>query len=555
MKGTKWETREYQENAINAAVDALNKTGRSLWSIPTGGGKAYCLARLAERFIADNQGNRVLVVIDQGELVRQLRATFTSVLPGIRISVACKGVEKKCDEGAKIIIGTRQTLSTIQLSSWRFGLVMFDEAHELRLEEDGREDLGDGQYFRIINRLIEANSDIKIHGCTATPYRLKDGWIFGKENRDGVNPIFDSMTYTITYRELFESGNLAVPEFHKIDSGLDRRAIEVSSTGDYKTKSASAESCRHVKNALKAYKDVLFGCSHTIAFCVDTEHCSKVHECFSEAGIKSYVYNSKIKDQQDVLAKFRSDGGLLITVDMATKGFDVPQISGMLELRPTTSVAIYMQHLGRTLRVFPGKEKAIIVDLVGNTSVHLENNDLDRPIIHVSLDLGTKEMAEMSERKLKYCGNWPDCKNVMSVSTKICPECGYSFRITEFDGVELGELLVFKHGQKEATGVKIMHPELSFFVIEMKNNKKMLGIKFTSLSGKTRIVNLFFPDSFGFKNGIVFNSKKIFREITGLPAPNSTDLAARIKPLQFECAILSKNSGGHWTITELKATN
>lgn len=548
-----WEDREYQVQAILSAWNDLREVKRSLWSIPTGGGKAYCLARLAEKFLSSDKSSRVLVVIDQSELVRQLRATFKSVLPNIKISVACKGVEKECDESAKIIIGTRQTIVNLDLSSWYFGLVMFDEAHELRLASEDRDDLGDGQFFSIINRIIGVNKDVMIHGCTATPYRLKDGWIFGNENRSGVAPLFPRLSYTITYADLFAQGNLVPPEFHKIES-INRNNLEVSSTGDYLKRSSSIESCKHVKNALKAYRNILAWCSHTIAFCVDTEHCSALYDCFTHGGISAYIYNSKAIDNQGVLAEFREKGGVLITVDMATKGFDMPVLSGMLELRPTMSVAIYMQHIGRILRKYPGKDTAIIVDLVGNTSAHLVDNNLDRPIVKVKLELDIDSMEEMAEKKLKYCGNWPDCRAVMPITYRTCRECGYSFKgVTQFDGVELGEMAVFKHGQNEATGIKIINPCIEFCVKKIAGNKKILLVKFISLSGKSRMVNLFFPDSYGFKNGIVFNSKRIFRMLTGRPAPNNTDLASKIAPLTIKSATLSINNG-HWNVTEIQST-
>ena len=544
--------RNYQEAAIEAAMRDLRSVGRALWVMPTGAGKAYCLARVALDFLKINKHSRVLVVIDQSVLVEQLTETFSRVFGNYRISIACRGISKDIDEGAKVIIGTRQTLSSADLLNWKFDLLICDEVHEWKLMETGREDLGDGQFFGILSKLMSENPDLKILGCTATPFRLKDGWIFGTENRHGFSPIFQGISYKITYAKLFESKHLVSPKFYKIDAGLDRSSLSVSSSSGDFTRTSSSKACsRHAKNAAKAYVELLSGHRHTIAFCADTKHCEAVFEALSGVGVRGYVYNSKVKDKDAVLSLFRSNGGCLITVDMASKGFDFPCLSGALLLRPTNSVAITIQQIGRLLRLSEGKTEAVVVDLVGNTSAHLENNDLDRPIVPVPPPPVDELVEQLELQRKKACGNWPTCRELSTIRTKVCPACGYRFGgITDYDGEELGELVLFGHGQTEPTELLIKYPDVKFFITPAGGRKKMLSVTFSSLSGRKRRVNLFFPDSYGFKNGIVLNSKRVFRKLTGLPAPNSTDLAAAFKPLELESVTLSIKSG-HWTVRDV----
>jgi DNA repair protein RadD len=546
-----FEERVYQQEAVAAAVSDLTKYGRSLWSMPTGSGKAYCLAVLTQRFLELKPKERVIVIIDQSNLVEQLYGTFKSVLgDSVSISIACKTLSSSCDQGAKIIIGTRQTLVGLSLDSWRFGLVLGDEVHEWKLPEQDREDFGDGQFFELFRRIMDSSNDVWLHGCTATPYRVKDGWIFGTENRAGLTVLFPKLSYTVSYATLFEAGHLSRPEFHKIDcSGFDRSQIEVSSSGEYKSSSASAHTVRHAENAVKALLDLPEEPRYTVAFCCDTKHCEAVYRACKEQSIRGYLYHSKVKDCPAALAEFKEKGGVLITVRKTIKGFDFPPLSCALLLSPHRAVSATIQEIGRVLRVAPGKSKAIIIDLVGNTSEGLVSNNLDRPIVAVPPPPRPEDSEELERRRLKRCGNWPECREVLPISTRTCPNCGFAFRgITSYDGSELGELAVFVHGELEPTQLLVKLPTVEFRVTR-SGNKKVLTAEVTSLSGRKRRVLLFFPDCYGF-TGIVFNSKRMFKLLTGRSAPNRVEFAAKVPPLQLDSILLSyKNKS--WGIADV----
>lgn len=377
-----YQVRVYQQQAVSRAVESLEKDGTSLWQMPTGSGKAYSIALLINAMLGKTR--RILVLVDQTNLVEQLYSTVALTCRSVMVSVACKAMSKHIDAGARVIVASRQTLSANpKVLCSGFDFVILDEAHEVKPMriEDGKV-VGDGQYYDIIKTIEDnAKGNLRLHGCTATPWRMNDGYIYGHHHSKAGNVnYFGDLTYKVSYAEMITGGYIVPPIYHREERYIDRESIKIDPlTGEYDERSVSAIMRGKIGESVWLWKKYLADHQYSAAFCCDIQHCEDFCAELKGQGIAAFAMHSKIKD--DVLPAYKKTGGCLITVDQATKGFDFPPLSAIIMLRPTNASVVCYQQIGRPLRASPGKACAIIVDPCGNTAEHMRNNDLDRPVV------------------------------------------------------------------------------------------------------------------------------------------------------------------------------
>jgi hypothetical protein len=170
-----------------------------------------------------------------------------------------------------------------------------------------------------------------------------------------------------------------------------------------------------------------------IAFCASIAHSENVAEGFCEAGYRWQALHSKASytDNQSAIQKLAS-GELhgVSSCDIISEGFDVPVVTAAILLRPTKSLGLHLQQIGRVLRPAPGKQRAIIIDHVGNVaqckaglwSLNHGRAEDDR---EWSLDGAKKK--EKSER----VGRCEQCLAIIPPAAKTCPECGHEKQTTE----------------------------------------------------------------------------------------------------------------------------
>ena len=177
----------------------------------------------------------------------------------------------------------------------------------------------------------------------------------------------------------------------------------------------------------------------TVVFCVNIEHAEAVVEKFNESNIKADIITGEMKtDDRDQVINDLSNGStqVLVSVDVISEGFDLPQVSCAILLRPTKSEGLYMQQVGRILR--PQKDKvAIVLDHVNNTREHGFVDD----VRNWSLDAKPK-----SKRDNEQAPSVTVCENCFATyrPQRICPCCGFvkekALRKINFEEAELIEL-------------------------------------------------------------------------------------------------------------------
>lgn len=386
--------RDYQERNCAELLGYIARNKHPLLHAATGSGKTVTAAHMLKRLAA--AGKRCLFIAHRREIIRQTSKTFTAIgLPHGLINPD----NEACDHLVHIasvdtLIARRQ-----RMQDWlaRADVAVFDEAHHLPATG----------WTAVRNALTGAS----ISGPTATPYRL-DG--------RGLGGYFDCVVRAPPIKELIAAGYLAQPVVYAPIDRIDLSRI-TRRGGDY----AQGELERIMDTdpvamaAVRQYGRFLPG-ERCVVFCVTVEHAWNVTKAFRKAGWAAECLHGKTPDRDEMIARLSAGKTrVLVTIEVVSEGFDLPAVSGAILLRPTLSTGLFQQQTGRALRTSPGKDRAIIVDLVRNSLLH-GLPEADRPW---TLAGGVKGL----ERSVPRTVRCPKCTRVHEVAPR-CIGCGYIYR-------------------------------------------------------------------------------------------------------------------------------
>lgn len=403
--------RPYQDELITGVRQHFREgRKRVLIQLPTGGGKSATCARMLHN--AAERNKRVWFLCHRRELVGQIARAFE--LEGIDYGLVT--ADAKMNLSAQAQICSIPTLANRIDRLPAPDLLAFDEAHHVA--------------SRSWSGLAKAFPDAYHVGLSATPVRL-DG--------AGLGDYYDAMVSGPSVRWLIENNFLSQYRLFaptELDtSGLHKRM------GDYVQSESLAlvNKPRITGNAIDHYRKHCDG-ARAIAFCVSVEHSKAVAQAFNDAGIPALHIDGKtdsyLRDQ--MMTDFSAGKVRVITnVDLFGEGYDCPSLEAVILLRPTMSLGMYMQQVGRALRPAPGKEHAIILDHVGNSQLHgLPDDDREW-----KLTTGKPEKSKSSVPPPRICGL---CFAANRSGATTCRVCGQSFpvesrQVEQVDG-ELSEI-------------------------------------------------------------------------------------------------------------------
>ena len=416
--------REYQQAAVSDIRAAFSKRHRAvLFVLPTGGGKTVLFSHITEQAAA--KGNRVCILVHRVELLRQASASLSAM--GVRHGLIA--ANRSMDLSQRVQVASIGTLARRlrHLPAGWFNLLVVDEAHHSNA----------GTWATVLDHFSAA----KVLGVTATPCR-GDG--------RGLGEWYQMMVLGPTAAELTAAGFLAPAKVLAPPIGFDTTGLR-KRMGDYDMGQAAdmLSGGKAMGDALSHYRQHLQGRT-AIAFCCSIAHAEAVAQLFSDAGVAAAsIDGSMDAATRELLLSRLGTGDLKVLTSCALigEGVDVPSVAGCILLRPTQSVSLHLQMIGRCLRPQEGKQ-AVILDHVGNVlrnGHHLEHRDW-------TLD-GVAKRQRDAAPSVRVC---PRCFSCMNSRVQTCPDCGHQFvaerRQLEHVEGELQELQAAKRDRRREQG-------------------------------------------------------------------------------------------------------
>ncbi len=418
-----FQLRPYQADAVNKIRGAYKRGIKSpLLVLPTGGGKTIVFSHIAANAAA--RGKRVLILVHRIELLRQTSSALLK--SGVKHGLINPRYTPNIIENVQV--ASVQTLVKRMNVYKEFDLIICDEAHHCVA----------GNTW---GKIMEAYPSAYKLGVTATPVR-GDG--------TGLNNMFDELVQGPQINELISMGFLAKPIVYAPKNKIDLTGIRIK-LGDYdKEQLAERLDKPHITgDAVAHYIKYCHG-TPAVAFCVSIEHAKHVAEQFRQSGVRAQFVDGKMEDEERrklLVGLAKNEVDIITSCDLISEGTDIPAIGCAILLRPTKSLGLFLQQVGRALRVVDGKQHAIILDHVGNCLVHGMPEE-DREWL----------LEGIKKNKRRKNGDEPDvkvrqCKACYAVHRilPVCPQCGYVYSVDarEVKTVD-GELALIQADQAEA---------------------------------------------------------------------------------------------------------
>lgn len=398
------ELRDYQKQAVAACWDDVAHGANPLLVLPCGAGKTPVGAQLLKD--TRGWGGRAVLSVHVKELAEQMCHKLQLLDPDLYPSI-CSASLGSHDADGGIVIGTIQTLIRRIKQLGHRDLLLVDEAHLLSTDPKS-------SYAKLVAGLKEANPKLAIVGMTATPWRLKQGEIWGQKGST-----FDKVSFEVNIRELIDRGYL-VPVTSKDCFQTDISQVGVARTGDYKEDELQA-AFRAIDTVSRSVDDMLSRATQRklgIVFCTGKAHAIDVREALRDRGKRAETIfgDTPMGERDGIVRDFRAGQfDYLVAVRCLTTGFDAPAADHVALMTATTSPVLYSQMVGRVMRPSEGKANALLLDYGGNAMRH---GPVDRII----------PPRKASERKgdapTKRCSQ---CGEVMFAGLMTCPDCGYQF--------------------------------------------------------------------------------------------------------------------------------
>ena len=401
--------RPYQDGALAALYHYLeHKNGNPLVVIPTGGGKSLVIGEFIRSAVTGWPDTRIIVLTHVRELIRQNFLEMMELWPEAPAGIYSAGLGKK-QLHHKITFAGIQSIGKKAFAVQHVDLVLVDEAH--LIPEDA-----DTLYRQFLADLQSINPHLRVIGFTATPFRMKTGSLHG-----GEKSIFDDICFEANIRELIADGYLtelvSKPGHAQIDtSGVAVRGGEFVA-GQLEAAADDPDTIRAVCEEIVAHGQeragwLVFGCGK--------QHCEHLAEELRSRGVTcgTIFADTPTGERDRTTAAFnRKEIRALSSMGVLTTGFNAKHVDLIAAVRPTRSLGLWIQIVGRGTRLYPGKDDCLVLDFGGNIERH---GPIDAPKIKEK----KKKKDGVGDAPKKAC---PNCEMECTASSLECAECGHVF--------------------------------------------------------------------------------------------------------------------------------
>ncbi|TOE33249.1 DEAD/DEAH box helicase [Vibrio parahaemolyticus] len=385
--------RPYQADSVKAVIHYFRKHSTpAVIVLPTGAGKSLVIAELARL-----AKGRVLVLAHVKELVEQNHAKYEGY--GLKGAIFSAGLGRKETDQQVVFASVQSVVRNLDSFKNQFSLLVIDECH--RVPDDKN-----SSYQKVITHLRELNPGIKVLGLTATPYRLGMGWIYQYHTRGQVRTeesrFFRDCIFELPIRYLLDE-NFLTPA-RMMDAPVwsyDFSQLKPANTGRYKeaemdmvidkAKRATPQIVEQIIQYARERKGVMI-------FAATVRHAQEIHGLLPEDETAIVIGDTPTPERDAIIQAFKNrEIKYLVNVSVLTTGFDAPHVDLIAILRPTESVSLYQQIVGRGLRLSEGKNECLVLDYAGN-----------------SYDLYQPEVGD------------PKPDSTSEIITIPCPACGFN---------------------------------------------------------------------------------------------------------------------------------
>lgn len=355
--------RPYQADSVKSVIHYFRKHQTpAVLVLPTGAGKSLVIAELARL-----AKGRVLVLAHVKELVEQNHEKYEGY--GLKGSIFSAGLGRKETDQQVVFASVQSVVRNLDSFSNQFSLLVIDECHRVPDEKTS-------SYQKVITHLRENNSGIKVLGLTATPYRLGMGWLYQYHTRGQVRSeeprFFRDCIFELPIRYLLDEGFLTPARM--IDAPVlsyDFSQLKPASTGRYKEaeldmviEQSKRATPQIVDQIIELAKDKL----GIMIFAATVRHAQEILGLLPEGESSIVIGDTPTLERDQIISDFKERKiKFLVNVSVLTTGFDAPHVDLIAILRPTESISLYQQIVGRGLRLSPGKKECLVLDYAGNS--------------------------------------------------------------------------------------------------------------------------------------------------------------------------------------------
>jgi len=395
--------RPYQEDAIKETFTALKESDEPvLMESSVGSGKSIMIGSIVKRF--EDQDKRVLCLVNSSELVRNNSQAFKDL--GGSPSIFCASLDLK-EYTNNIIFATPQSvISAIKnnhpISQIIFNIIVVDEAHGINYTAES------SIFMRILRHYKQAYPPMRLLGLTGTAFR-------GSTSIVGENALFKTQVGNISTQYLIKHGFLVKPNFGGIETeSYDFSKCKIKNTGEFNGRDLQVEvnsKKRLTWEILQSLQIIMQSRNICMVFCSTRPHCFEALEALPKNEARVILGDTSDDERNESLTLARQKKiKYLISINCLMTGVNITALDCIAWLRPTSSLLLYIQGIGRGLRLHEGKTDCLVLDFAGNLERH---GDIDNPIINEAL-----QPTEETEKD--YVILCHDCKTMNTEHARRC---------------------------------------------------------------------------------------------------------------------------------------
>lgn len=366
--------RNYQKDAVIKIQNKLTASPHPiLVNASVGAGKSLIIATVLLDF--ERRGLRALCLTLNSTLIQQNTDTYK--LQGGQASIYCAALKSKCCKNLIVFASPNSICQSIrnkqEISCKPFHLIIIDECHNVSPHDSN------SMYMRIVNHygsMAQTQQyDFHLIGLTGTPYRGKNESIVGETQ------LFKEETVTVKMPWLIKNNYLVRPQFGATHvDAIDFSHCHVENTGKFKHKDLELAIHKDERLTGRIMREVSSivgerfirnGFGGAFIFAATRQHCLECARSLPDGQWAIITGETPHDERREILYRATNkDIKYLINVNCLTTGIDIPHFDTVAWLRPTESLILYTQGIGRCLRLYAGKSCGLILDYAGNLERH-----------------------------------------------------------------------------------------------------------------------------------------------------------------------------------------